>query len=80
MIEHCISVLKREARQRTKTLSIADALKNINEILANHYGGGYMMERLEDLITEKKPEKERTGDEIAEDIINRAGLTLKGGG
>ena len=80
MIEHCISVLKREARQRTQTLYIADALKNINEILANHYGGGYMMERLEDLITEKKPEKERTGDEIAEDIINRAGLTLKGGG
>lgn len=38
-----------------------------------------MSESISQLLETKKPEKERTGDEIAEEIIKRAGLTLKGG-
>ena len=56
--------------------------KNINEILAKHYGGTYATIRFVELMHDNKGkiEKEKTGDEIAMDIIRRAGLKSKRGG
>lgn len=55
---------------------IADCAKNINEIMAHQFGGIYITDRLHPQAT--APQDNRTGDEIAEDIIKRAGLTLRG--
>ena len=38
-----------------------------------------MVNRLMDVMTDEKQESEKSGDEIAADIIRRAGLEMKGG-
>lgn len=48
----------------------------ISESTANFAKGPYMKARYYDIITPKK-EDTRTGDEIVEDIIKRAGLVVK---
>jgi hypothetical protein len=79
VIEHCISVLRIKAKKRLASYYIADALKNINDILAERFGGNMMVNRLMDVMTDEKQESEKSGDEIAADIIRRAGLEMKGG-
>lgn len=48
----------------------------IAENTANFAKGQYMKARYYDIITPKKQDT-RTGDEIVEDIIKRAGLVVK---
>ena len=47
----------------------------MNENIAKHFGGNVYQDRYSDLINRKVDD--RTGDEIAMDIINRAGLKVK---
>lgn len=80
VIEHCISALRIRTIKKVTSFYIADALKNINDILAEKFGGNMMRNRLMDILKEEKREdKQKTGDEIAADIISRAGLKMKGG-
>ena len=46
---------------------------HLNQIIATQYGGNYITGRFAD-VTAPKPKDTRTADEIAADIINRAGL------
>ena len=78
VIEHCISALLERKKKDTLDIYLADCLKNINEILAKTYGGSYSNQRYVELINPKKEDK-RTGDEIAADIIKRAGLRFSDG-
>lgn len=55
---------------------ITDAIRLIAENTANISRGKYMAERYYDCIHPKKQDT-RTGDEIVEDIIKRAGLVVK---
>lgn len=77
MIDHCVA----EFQQRQKVLAyqryVADGIKVISENTAKFVGGSYLTKYFVDLINHQ--EDERTGDEIAEEIIRKAGLTLKGG-
>ena len=56
---------------------ITDALQAITGNTAMYAGGQAIQERYYDIINKKQDK--RSGDEIAADIIKRAGLTIKGG-
>ena len=53
---------------------LADALFYICRNSADHPGGTHLASRWEELLTQKTDE--RTGEEIAADIISRAGLRM----
>ena len=55
---------------------MTDALKITVENTAKFAGGSYIKSRYIDIIEPKKVDT-RTGDEIVEDIIQRAGLVVK---
>ena len=55
---------------------MADALRITVENTAKFAGGSYIKARYIDIIEPKKVDT-RTGDEIVEDIIQRAGLVVK---
>ena len=76
VIEHCTSEYLEKAKEKERTYYIANCLKNINEIIANQFGGKYLSIGLKEAL---EPEKEntRTGDDIARDIIKRAGLSVQ---
>lgn len=84
VVDHCISALSLNAENLKYQLYITDCLKNINEIMAKRYGGSYVSVRYSELIGNNKQDKdeEKTGDEIAIDIMMRAGLKSRqeGGG
>ena len=79
VIEHCISALSELRREKTYQYYVADALKNINDIVAKTFSGPYMTSRLYEMNGNSvKTHVEKTGDEIAMEIIKRAGLKPKG--
>ena len=55
---------------------MTDALQIAVENTAKFAGGSYIKARYIDIIEPKKVDT-RTGDEIVEDIIQRAGLVVK---
>ena len=55
---------------------MTDALQITVENTAKFAGGSYIKARYIDIIEPKKVDT-RTGDEIVEDIIHRAGLVVK---
>lgn len=55
---------------------MTDALQITVENTAKFAGGSYIKARYIDIIEPKKVDT-RTGDEIVEDIIQRAGLVVK---
>lgn len=59
---------------------MAEAIRAISESTAKYAGGPYIQARYIDII-KPKPKDTRTGDEIAADVIKKAGLKLvkKGG-
>lgn len=78
VLDHCVTAIRQKARKKQAVYYITDSLKNINGILATRYGGSYLTERLADILeTPKEPDK--SGDEIAAEIIRRAGLKTEGG-
>lgn len=56
---------------------ITDALQAITGNTAMYAGGQTIQQRYYDIINKKTDN--RTGDEIAADLIKRAGLEIKGG-
>ena len=69
-------VLKKQHQEMQYRVYVTDCLKMIAENTANFAKGQYMKARYYDIITPKKQDT-RTGDEIVEDIIKRAGLVVK---
>ena len=76
VIEHCVSLFNRRQKEQIYRNYVTDTLKMINDNLTKIYGGQYMKTRYADMVEPKKQDT-RTGDEIARDIIKRAGLKLR---
>lgn len=77
MLDHVLASVKREWEEKHYRSYMADALWAISENVARIAGGHYVSKRWDELINPTTPD-ERSGDEIAADVIRRAGLTLKG--
>lgn len=77
VIEHCVSLFNRRQKEQIYRNYVTDTLKMINDNLTKISGGQYMKTRYAELV-EPQLKDERTGDEIAIDIIKRARLKFKG--
>ena len=71
-----MSKVNQQAKDTAYRVYVTDCLRMISESTANFAKGPYMKARYYDIIAPKK-EDIRTGDEIVEDIIKRAGLVVK---
>ena len=75
VIEHCVSAFSDMCEEKAFRSYIADGIKCISEAIANQFGGSYLQERYADIITVSRVE-EKTGDEIALEVIKKAGLKV----
>ena len=71
-----MSKAKQQVKDTAYLVYVTDCLKMISENTANISRGQYMKARYYDIIHPAKVDT-RTGDEIVEDIIKRAGLVVK---
>ena len=71
-----MSKVGQQAKDTAYRVYVTDCLKLIAENTANISRGQYMKARYYDIIHPAKVDT-RTGDEIVEDIIKRAGLVVK---
>lgn len=86
VIEHVAASFRKEQEEIRYKAYITDALKALTENTTHRMipgvgvvdYGSYMQNRWYKAAQEEQKDT-RTGDEIALDIISRAGLTLKGG-
>ena len=91
VIDHCVSAFsKKKEKEKEKELEneklkaciyyFADCIRLITENTAKsaHTEASYTTNNLRDILN-LKPIVQKTGDEIAQDIIQRAGLKAKGG-
>ena len=83
MIDHVASFFRKQQEEKRYRAYVTDALKALTENTTHRLipgvgevsYGSYMPTRW--LKEAQEPEDTRTGDEIAEEIIRRAGLKLK---
>ncbi len=79
IVDHCVSLFNNKAKERLYQTYITDTLKCLNDNLAKVIGGSSIKARYYDLLEAgSKKESEKTGDEIAIEIIKKAGLKVKG--
>ena len=73
--DFCISLFQKEQEDKAVKIYYAECLRIITENTAKMGGGSYITAKLSDIINPKPVEK-RTGEEIAADIIKRAGIEV----
>lgn len=56
---------------------MADGLKYVTESISQAFGGEYLYVSFADLIDNNKKQTTKTGEEIAADVIKRAGLVVE---
>ena len=79
IVDHCVSLFNSRAKERLYQTYITDTLKCLNDNVAKIVGGSTLKARYHDLFEIGiKKESEKTGDEIALEIIRKAGLKVKG--
>ena len=78
VIDHCIAYFKNRREERLYKAYITDVLRTIAETAGGMAGVKIEAEDFKQLAGWVK-EDDRTGDEIAEDIIRRAGLRIEDG-
>ena len=76
MKDFCISLFQKEQEDKAVKIYYAECIRIITENTAKMGGGSYITAKLADIIDTKQTDN-RTGDEIVEDIIKRAGLVVK---
>lgn len=76
IVEHCISLFKKNQEEHAFRKYVADAVHFMNEAVYKRIGGRCHKNTFSDFI-DRKPEDNRTGDEIAMEIIKKAGLKVK---
>ena len=75
MIEHCVSLFLKEQEEKRYRAYVTDTLMLISENTARFVSEGkYMNRRWADAL---KPQDNRTGDEIAAEVILNAGLRFQ---
>lgn len=75
MKDFCISLFQKEREDKAVKIYYAECLRIITENTAKMGGGSYITAKLADIIN-PKPDDNRTGEEIAADIIKRAGIEV----
>lgn len=78
VIEYCVAAYTEHSKQEAYRNYIADGVRNINEAVATYYGGTYMQIRFADMMRGEDAGDERTGDEVALEVIEKAGLIANG--
>lgn len=76
MIDHCISLFNKQAKEEAYRTYVTDTLKALNGNFAKIFGGSFFNMRYYDSVNPAE-ESDKSGDEIARDIIKRAGLKVK---
>lgn len=71
--DYCVSRYRFKQEEKQYRAYLTDALMHLNNNFAKHFGGTTLIKRYVDL---NKPEDKRTGDDIAVDVMQRAGLTF----
>ena len=76
VMEHCIAAFLQDAEDRIYRAYVTDALMIIAENTAKFAGGRYLQKRWMDHFDdlENGGDDEKSGDEIAAEVIKRAGL------
>ena len=72
-MRYAIARYQSQQRDLAYRIYVADCLRIISENTAKMCGGSYITAKFTDLIN-TKPVDKRTGEEIAADIIKRAGI------
>ena len=73
--DFCISLFQKEQEEKAVKIYYAECLRIITENTAKIGGGSYITVKLDDILNPKQVEN-RTGEEIAADIIKRAGIEV----
>lgn len=73
--DFCISLFQKEQEDKAVKFYYAECLRIITENTAKMVDGSYMKVKFTDIIN-PKPVDKRTGEEIAADIIKRAGIEV----
>lgn len=73
-MRYALSRYRREAEDKAYRVYITDALKVLTGNTANYAGGSVMSGRYADLW---KPADTRSAEEVAADVIKKAGLVVK---
>ena len=76
IVEHCVALFKKRNEELLFRRYVADSIHMINSLLYKKLGGSAYKQSYSELTAPQK-EQERSGDEIAADIIKRAGLKVK---
>lgn len=76
VVDYCVSRYKHKQEEKQYRVYITDALMVIANNTARAFGGSTVTMRYLDIIQPQEPDP-RTGDDIAVDLIQRAGLTFK---
>ena len=71
----CISLFQKEQEDKAVKIYYAECLRIITENTAKISCGSYITAKLADIIN-PKPVDKQTGEEIAADIIRRAGIEV----
>lgn len=74
-MRYAMSRYQSQVRDLAYRIYVTDCLRIISENTAKMCGGSYITAKLSDIIN-PKPVDNRTGEEIAADIINRAGIEV----
>ena len=74
-MRYAMSRYQSQVRDLAYRIYVTDCLRIISENTAKICGGSYITAKLADIIN-PKPVDDRTGEEIAADIINRAGIEV----
>lgn len=75
MKDFCISLFQKEQEDKAVKIYYAECLRIITENTAKIGGGSYITVKLSDILNPKQVEN-RIGEEIAADIIKRAGIEV----
>ena len=75
MKDFCISLFQKEQEEKAVRIYYAECLRIITENTAKIGGGSYITVKLDDILN-PKPVDNRTGEELAADIIKRAGIEV----
>lgn len=73
VVDYCVSRYKHKQEEKAFRSYVADALMHICNNIAEAFGGTTIHTRYIDL---GKPMDNRSGDEVAIDVIQRAGLSF----
>ena len=74
-MRYAMARYKSQQRDLAYRIYVADCLRIISENTAKMGGGSYITAQLADIIN-PKPVENRTGEELAADIIKRAGIEV----